>query len=171
MWVGDIVPGVRAVLGTVWGEAAPDTLHDARLNAGLGVAPDHALAFYRLLLFNTSSEDRDVALRDGALVVRPAGAGEPARLLDLSDLLGRGEATVSPALRVVLEGEGTLRPRVSLPAGRMADLIVPFDRRVGLEDAQDVETGDGTAFARRQMNRVDLEALMVSPDQASIQKL
>jgi len=71
----------------------------------------------------------------------------------------------------VLDGCGTLRRRIVVPPGQMADLIVAFSRRVGLGAVQSVTTADGRAFERRPKTRQELETLMLRPEAADIEDL
>lgn len=170
VWVGDLAPGLRGVLSPVWGEPGPDREHDRTLNAGLHVRTED-LAFYRLLLFNTSEETRSVRLENGALEISRAGDGAPVGLRSLAALLREGGAFASPALAIVLEGQGALEEELVLPPGMMADLLVAFDGHVALEEAASVRGGDGVAFARRRIERGELEALLQAPDSARIRDL
>ncbi len=171
VWVGDLAPGLKGVLSPVWGERAADLDHDRTLNEGLGLSSTASLAFYRLLLFNTSDEERTVSLADGALSIEAPGGGGPAHLRSVAALVRKGDAAPSAALTTVLEGEGTLEDRVVLPAGTMADLVVAFERRVALDEAESVRAADGATFARRRMERQILEALLENPDSAQIRDL
>lgn len=171
VWVGDVAPGVVGVLGPVWGQEGPDREHDRRLNEQLGLAQGRDLAWYHLLLFNRSEEDREIGLQDGALVIRPAGEGDPVGLTSVAALVARGEVRVAPSLAAVLRARGALSETVTVPAGWMADLLVAFERRVPLADAVQVATAAGSAFERRPMTRRDLDRLVEEPDRARIEDL
>jgi len=172
-WVGEPVPGLKGLLTPVWGEPGPDLAHDRTLNEGLALTKEKgaALAFYRLLVFNTSAEAIRLPLADGALEIQPAGNAPPVRLASVAALVEAGRASPSGALSMVLDAQGTLLEAVVVPPGMMADLLVAFERRVGLEDAAGVHGMDGVAFARRRIPRGDLEALLLDPDVARIQDL
>jgi hypothetical protein len=167
VWAGEVVPGVKGLLGPVWGDPDPDRRHDEGLNETLLLSPPDGLAWYRLLLFNTTSEERSVRLADGTLTIRPSSQhaeGETAvPLRSLLSMERRGEVTIPPARRVVLETLGALDESVRLPAGSMASLLIPFTRRVDLGAAQAVATEDGTEFHRRPMPRAELQALLYDP--------
>ena len=172
VWVGDLDGGVRAVLAPVWGDPEPDRLHDRTLNEGLGIPMASALAFYELLLFNTSDETQRVALDDAALSIQPSEEGaSPVPLRSVAKLVDRGVASPSPALAVVLKGRGTLLDAVELEAGAMASLLVAFQRRVDLDAAGQVGTADGKAFRRRPMARRELEDLVLDPTQREVENL
>ncbi|MFV1958986.1 MAG: hypothetical protein ACC662_06190 [Planctomycetota bacterium] len=171
VWVGEIAPGLKAVLAPVWGEDLPDRAHDRTLNEGLGLTGEDRLAFERLLVFNPTQEEHTLTLETGALVLRGDGTDPPSRLVSVADLVGEGRARPSPALRTVLEGCGTLRRRIVLPPGRMADLIVAFSRQVDLGAVRTVTTAKGRAFERRPKTRRELETLMLRPEAADVEDL
>jgi hypothetical protein len=171
VWVGELAPNLKAVLRPVWGEAAADLAHDQTLNDDLELGGDEGLAFYRLLIFNLGEETRTVPLGAGALEIRLAPPRPPVALQSVADLVAAGRISPSPAMQAVLEGQGTLRRSVEIPAGRMADLLVAFEQRVALGDATEVRGTDGVAFARRPMSRGDLEALVEVPDAKRIREL
>ena len=172
VWVGDLGDGVRAVLAPVWGDAEPDRLHDRELNDGLGLTESGPLAFYELLIFNTSDASRRVVLDDAALSIQPSETGAPpVPLRSVARLVERGKASPSPALRMVLRGRGMLRDAIELEAGAMASLLVAFQQRVSLDDAGQVGTADGTAFRRRPMARRELEDLVLDPTRRGIEDL
>jgi hypothetical protein len=159
------------VLSAVWGDPEPDLAHDRFLNEGLSVRGDDALAYYRLLLFNTAGVERTVALADGALSIRGAAAGDDAALTNVSARIAAGSAAAPPALRTVLESLGTLRETVVVPPGEMASLVVAFSDRVDLGSARGVSFQDGTAFRQRRMPRKEFEALLSGPDEARVRRL
>jgi hypothetical protein len=159
VWAGEVVPGVKGLLGPVWGDPEPDRFHDEALalpNAG-------GLAWYRLLLFNTSAEERTVPLVDGTLSIRPAGSDADVALRSLASMVRRGEVRIPEGRRAMLEALGALDESVRIPAGSMASLLIPFTRRVDLAVAQAVATEDGSEFHRRPMARADLQALLYDP--------
>ena len=170
VWVGDLDDDLRAVLTPVWGDAEADRRHDATLNDEL--ATKRPLAFYDLLVFNRSAEPRTLALSDGALTIR--GGDEKAETVafkSVAALVERGEASPSPALRMVLLGRGMLRASVEIEPESMVSLLVAFERRVDLGQAGEVATADGTAFRRRPMARHDLEALLLDPTERGVENL
>jgi hypothetical protein len=169
LWVGEVVPGVKGVLTSVFGDAQPDRAHDEELREGLRLAPGAPLAWYRLLLFNTSAEPRTVPLRPGGLVVETEDGATS--LASLPALLKSGEARPSPALSAVLRGLGALREEVSLPAGDATLLLVCFDRRVDLAGAKTVATANGARFHRRRMGRGELQRLIAEPDSSQVSTL
>lgn len=170
VWVGDLDGGVRALLSPVWGDAEPDARHDQVLNAGLATQPP--LAFYELLVFNSSDQSASLALPDGALRIQATDDGaDVVSLRSVASLVDSGRATPSPALRTVLLGLGSLRPVVEVEPGAMATLLVAFDRRVDLEEVVAVSWVDGTAFRRRPMARERLEALLLDPTEARVGEL
>ena len=169
LWVGEVGPGVKVVLTSVWGDALPDRAHDDELRQGLGLPEGSPLAWYTLLVFNTSAEARTVPLEEGGLVVETEGGR--ARLASLPALVQRGEARPSPSLASVLTGLGALQRQVVLQAGEAASLLVCFDRRMDLGGAKTVATADGAAFRRRRMGRGDLQRLMADPDSSQVSTL
>lgn len=171
VWVGDLAPGVVGVLSPVWGEPEPDREHDARLNEELALMAPRKLAWFHLLVFNTSGEEQTIALGEGALVIRPPDGGAAGTLQSVAALVECGEARLTPALRLVLEARGALRDSVTVPAGWMADLLVAFDRRVELDQAVEVACAGGETFRRRPMSRRDLEGLVESPDASVLDDL
>lgn len=174
VWVGPIAPSVKGVLSDVWGDLASDREHDLVLRAELGLPPDADLAFYHLLLFNLSDEERTVELGDGALRVMPRdadGAGGVVTLRSLAALARAGDARPTSTARAVLGPRGVFHDAVKLPAGMMADLLVAFERRVDLDGPVTVASADGTAFHRRRMPRRDFEALIEAPDAGRLRDL
>jgi hypothetical protein len=163
VWAGEVVPGVKGLLGPVWGDPVPDAFHDHRLNESLALSAGEGLAWYRLLLFNTSDEERTVHLGDGAIAIRPPGVASPVPLRSLASMERRGEVRVPDGRRALLESLGALEDSVRVPAGSMASLLLPFTARVDLGAAQAVATGDGTEFHRRPMPRAELQALLYDP--------
>jgi len=170
-WVGEVEPGLKAVLAPVWGEPGADRAHDETLNDALGLAGDRRLAFYRLLLLNLGEAARTLDLDDGALAVRGPDGGPPVALLSLAGLVERGEAKPSRALAVVLGGEGALRRRVEVPPAHMAVLLVALTRRVDLGAAVEVAAANGAGFHLRRMSRRDLETLLARPEAGRVEEL
>jgi hypothetical protein len=166
LWVGEVAPGVKGVLTSVFGDPQPDRAHDEELRTGLGLAADSPLAWYRLLLFNTSSEARTIVLKPGGIVVEAETVS--ANLASLPDLVKSGAARPSPALSAVLRGLGALREEVVLPPGDATTLLVCFERRVDLAGATTVASANGTRFRPRRMGRGELARLMAEPDSAQV---
>jgi len=171
VWTGDLAPGVVGLLGPVWGQDGPDREHDRRLNEQLALPAGTELAWYHLLLFNRSEEDREVSLADGALTIRPAEGEGPVALTSLARRVARGEARVAPSLAAVLHARGALSETVTVPAGWMADLLVAFERRVPLEEAFEVATAEGASFTRRPMTRRELDRLVEDPATTLVEDL
>lgn len=163
LWVGEFEPGLKGVLTTVYGDPKPDAEHDAQLNEGLGLSGEHPLGFYRLLLFNTSEEDKRFALAEGALAVIPADGAEAIRLRNLSDDLAAGRLEPAPFLRFTLNRLGTLRGAVDVPAGERANLVVAFSGHRDLATARAVETAEGRSFRRLPKTRAELRRLISDP--------
>jgi hypothetical protein len=155
-WVGDLAPGLKGVLVPVWGDPEPDRLHDEELNHQLRAG----LAYYRLLVFNTSGAERTLRLGDGALTIRPPGAGDAVTSRSLSTMLARGEINPSAGTKAVLGALGALEEEVTVSSGSMTSLLVPFGRHVDLAAAASVAAGDGTPFRRRPMQRAELQDLL-----------
>jgi hypothetical protein len=171
-WVGDLAPGLKGVLGPVWGDPGPDLDHDRELNAGLDLPEGRGLAWYRLILFNTSEGAISVPLPEGAIAIHAPDSAAPVTLRSLSALVERGEVKPPPGgLRTVLKNLGALETTVEVPAGSSVSLLVPFGRRVDLEQAVDVASADGVKFHRRRMDRGEFQELLGSPDEARIKDL
>ena len=169
--MGEAAPGLKVALATVYGDPGQDLFHDEELNQGLRLDGSGALAYYRLLVFNSSTEERTVELKDGAISIRPAGTKDSVRLRSLPALVAQGGAVVSPSLRTVLEGLGTLRESVRVEPGSSATLVVPFQRRVDLASAEGVTLADGTAFRRRRIGQGALQRLIAAPDEEQVKDL
>jgi hypothetical protein len=169
LWVGEVVPGVKGVLTSVFGDVQPDRAHDEELRRGLGLAAATPLAWYRLLLFNTSAEARTVALKPGGLVIETDDG--PIGLASLAALVKSGAAQPSPALSAVLSGLGALREEVPLAAGTATLVLVCFDRRVELSGAKTVASANGARFRPRRMGRGELQRLIAEPDAAQVSTL
>lgn len=161
LWVGEVQPGLKGALTSVYGDPGPDARHDERLNAGLGLTESAALGFYRLMLFNVSAEDKRFDLTDGALLVQVDGGAVGLR--NLSARIDAGELVPAPALRFTLTSLGTLRKFVDVPAGKRANLVVAFDARPDLTTAHSVETSEGRSFHRLQRTRSQLRSLISDP--------
>lgn len=162
LWAGEIQPGLKGVLVAVYGDPEPDAEHDRKLNAALDRQAGAELGFYRLLLFNTSSEDKQFSLADGALVVQ-AAAGTSVGLQNLSDGVAAGRIEVSPAVRATLGMLGTLSAEVDVPPGKRVNLIVAFRGHTDLATAESVATAEGHAFHRLQRSRAELRRIIADP--------
>jgi hypothetical protein len=171
VWVGDLGGGLTAVLSAVWGDAEPDLAHDGYLNEGLALAGERRLAYYRLLLFNTSAEPRTVSLADGTLSIRRPGGRGDVPMQSVPGLVAAGEADPAPALARVLQSLGTLQDSVTVPGGESASLVVAFSSRVDLASADGVAAGSGATFRRRRILRRDFESLLAEPDEQRLRGL
>ncbi|MDJ0974435.1 MAG: hypothetical protein QNJ98_08260 [Planctomycetota bacterium] len=163
LWVGEIEPGLKGVLTTVYGDPKPDAEHDAQLNEGLGREAADLLGFYRLLLFNTSEEVKRFTLADGAIVVIPADGAETVRLKNLAADLAAGRLEPAPGLQFTLNRLGALRDVVDVPAGQRANLVVAFSGRRDLATVRAVETAEGRTFRRLPRTRAELRRLIADP--------
>ena len=174
LWVGDLVPGVKAILASEWNQPDWDARHDATLNAGLGLAGKEALAYYQLLLFNTTEAEVTVPVRDGALtLVDPSGASLPLR--SLAPLLrgappGGGSAPTSPPAST-LRALGAHVEEVVLPPGRMTRHPVAFARRVPLGELASVASADGARFHARRILEPAWAGLLHSPRTSDLRDL
>ncbi len=162
LWVGELGPGLKGALTNVFGDTQPDERHDAELNRRLGLDPE-ALAYYRLLVFNTSDEPRTYRVADGALRIEGINGARPATLKSLAEMAARGEIDADGGLSFALKALGALRSEVEVPAGKMANLVLPFGSRVELADAKSVETAEGKPFRALQRTRAELRELISDP--------
>lgn len=165
LWVGEVEPGLKGVLTAVFGDPEPDSAHDRKLNEALGRVEGAAappLAFYRLLLFNTSKIEKRFPLSDGALVVKPA-EGAVVGLQNLSEGDLAEDPEISPSVRATLAMLGTLRADVEVPAGKRVNLVVAFAGRADLATADSVETAEGRPFHRLQRTRAELRRIIADP--------
>ncbi len=160
VWVADLGPGVKEVLSSEWNQPAWDAAQDEALSKELGL-DGAGLAFYSLLVFNTSDAPATVPLPEGGLVLKaPGGVRLPSR--SLSAIVAAPPAAGSPqadTLRLL----GAARDSVVVPPGRMARRPVAFSRRVPLAEVEGVESADGTAFHRRRIERPRWAAMLQSP--------
>lgn len=181
VWVGDIAPGVKAVLSAEWNHPDWDRLQDERWNAGFGADVAPGLAFYALLAFNTSAAPVELSFPEGALriVAPPPAAGEPTPpggaplavgSLDLGAWLAKPAIAASSAA-TTLRMLGADRGTIAIPPGKMLRRPVAFPRRVPLETAASVSRSDGTAFHRRRMRRSEWAGLLASPSVEQIRAL
>jgi hypothetical protein len=169
LWVGDLAPGVKGVLGGVWNEPETDERNDAWWNERLGLSGATRLAYYQLHVFNTSSETATVRLRDGELTITPKG-GDPLPMRSLAALISTAGAA-APALARTLDALGSSRETIEVPPGKTASPFVAFPRRVGLGEAVAVARLDGTSFHRRRIPRSRWEDLRSLPAAAAVESL
>jgi hypothetical protein len=162
VWVGDLAPDFKAVVGAVWGDAGSDAAHDAMLNDDLGLTGDDRLAWYHLLLFNTGVTTRTVDLGDGALAFRTADGAE-VPLVSLADLTQAGHVQPPASLATVLRALGTLERRADVPPATMVHFMVPFAARVDTSPPDTLIAANGATLERRLMSRRDLERLIADP--------
>jgi hypothetical protein len=168
LWVGEVAPGVKGILGAVYDDPEADARNDREWNAGLGLPGDQGLAYYRLHLANTSPDPVRVDLHDGLLTITPPD-GTPVRMRSLSSLIAEGR--VSPSLRASLSALGSGREALDVPAGTLAAPFVAFPRRVALGQASAVAREDGVSFHRRRIPRDRWEDLRASPSARRIEEL
>ncbi len=171
VWTGELMPGLKAVLGPVWGDPGPDRDHERLLNEDLGLDPGEALAWYRLLVFNTGTEPRRLALEDGALVMTGPDGARALPLRNLAALVAKGDVQVDDGLRFTLGSMGALSDAVEVPPGQFAKLVVPFDRDARIDQARAVVTAQGTALRRVELARAAFRRLMEDPDEARVKDL
>ncbi len=188
VWVGELAPGVKAVLSAEWNHPDWDRLQDERWNAGFGADVAPGLAFYALLAFNTSAAPVELSFPEGALriVATPPTAGEPTPAgpppataggapgavasLDLGAWLAKPGIAASSA-GTTLRMLGADRGTIAIPPGKMLRRPVAFPRRVPLEAAASVARSDGTTFHRRRMRRSEWAGLLASPSVEQIRAL
>jgi hypothetical protein len=171
VWTGELAPGLKGVLGPVWGDPKPDKDHDSLLNDDLGLDGAEALAYFRLLVFNTTDEDHTLVLRDGELRMVDEGGGGPILLRSLAAMEQQGEIEISGGLAFSLRSLGALQERIEIPAGRFAKLVVPFARGARLETAKAVATMHGTALVRRRIAAAEFRQLLSDPDETRLEDL
>ena len=159
VWVGEPAPGVKVVLSAVFNEPEPDRGHDELLNHRLSLPDGRGLAYYQLVVFNTSEAPVTLRLKDGAISITPKG-GDPLPMRSLAALAGKG---TSPAVGVVLSALGATTEVMEVPPGRKATHLVAFDRRVPLGEAVSVAREDGTAFHPRRISRQRWFDLLEAP--------
>ena len=170
VWTGELAPGLKGVLGPVWGDTVPDLHHDGMLNEDLGLKGPEALAYFRLLVFNTSSESRTLTLDEGELVMLDeSGAQVPLR--SLAAMVERGEIHPGDGLQFSLRALGALSSTLEVPAGSFVPLLVSFDARVRISTARAVATAQGKSLRRRQMARAEFRRLFAQPDEARVKDL
>jgi hypothetical protein len=171
VWTGEVAPGLKAVLGPVWGDPKPDRHHDERLNADLGLAGDRALAYYRLLVFNTTAEEHSLALGEGQIVMLGETGGSKLPLRSLARMVERGEVEVHGGLEFSLRSLGALATTVAIPAGSFAKFVVPFDGAASIETARAIATKDGKELRRRQIAQAAFRRLVEDPDESQVKDL
>lgn len=171
VWTGELAPGLKGVLGPIWGDPGPDEDHERLLNEDLGLAGSDALAWYRLLVFNTGEEPRTLALEDGAIVMTGEEGAKALPLRSLAARVARGELDVAPALRFTLGSMGILSETVEVPPGQFAKLVVPFDGAARIDRARTVVTAQGTVLRRVEIARAAFRGLMENPDEGRVRDL
>ena len=171
VWTGELAPGLKGVLGPVWGDPGPDRDHERLLNEDLGLENGEALAWYRLLVFNTGAEPRTLALQDGALVMTGADGTRALSLRSLAARVRKGEVEVDAGLRFTLGSMGALSEQVEVPPGAFAKLVVPFDHEARIDQARAVVTAQGTVLRRVELARTAFRRLMEDPDEARVKDL
>jgi hypothetical protein len=170
VWIGELGPQLKGVLGPVWGDSEPDRDHDGLLNQDLGLSGPEALSYYRLLVFNTSAEPRTLTLGDGRIVMEGEN-GDRVYLKNLAAMVERGELSLSPSLAFSLRSLGALSERVEIPPGQAASLMVPFNGEARIETARAVALADEREFRRRQMARASFRRLIEDPDETRVKDL
>lgn len=171
VWTGDLAPGLKGVLGPVWGDPGPDRDHERLLNEDLGLDGGRALSWYRLLVFNTGDEPRTLALRDGAIVMTGPDGRQALPLRNLAARVSAGELEMGPGLQFTLGRLGVLSESVEVPPGQCAKLVVPFDADARIEQARAVVTAQGTALRRVELAKTTFRSLMEEPSVARVKDL
>jgi hypothetical protein len=171
VWTGEVAPGLKGVLGPVWGDPKPDRFHDASLNKDLGLEGERALVYYRLLVFNTTEEARSLDLGEGRIVMLGETEGGKLPLRSLAKMVERKEISLDGGLEFSLRSLGALTTRVEVPAGSFAKLVVPFDGKARIETARAVATKDGTELRRRQIAQGAFRRLVEKPDESQVKDL
>ena len=171
VWTGELAPGLKGVLGPVWGDPGPDADHERLLNEDLGLDGTEALAYFRLLVFNTGKETRTLALEDGALVMTGEDGARALPLRSLARRVADGQLELDPGLRFTLGSMGVLSETVEVPSGSFAKLVVPFDHDARIEQARTVITAEGTVLRRVEIARTLFRRLMEDPDEARVKDL
>ncbi|MDA1195852.1 MAG: hypothetical protein O2894_11790 [Planctomycetota bacterium] len=171
VWTGDLAPGLKGVLGPVWGDAGPDRDHDGMLNGDLGLRGPRALAYFRLLVFNTSEETQTLELRDGDIRMTGPDESRSQTLRSLGRMLEAGEIHADAGLRFTLGSIGALVERVDVLPGTFAKLVVPFDGEARIEQAHAVVTAQGLVLRRVEMAKTVFRSLMERPDEARVRDL
>ncbi len=171
VWTGDLAPGLKGVLGPVWGDPKPDRHHDGLLNEGLGLTGDRALRYFRLLVFNTTEEARSLELGEGRIVMLGETGGGKLPLRSLARMVKNGEIQLGGSLAFSLRSLGALSTTVEVPAGSFAKLVVPFDGGASIDTARAVATQDGTELRRRQIAQATFRRLVEDPDETQVKDL
>ena len=171
VWTGELAPGLKGVLGPVWGDPGPDRDHERLLNEDLGLSGVDALAYFRLLVFNTGQESRTLGLKDGALVMTGADGARALPLRSLAARVADGELELDAGLRFTLGSMGVLSESVEVPPGNFAKLVVPFDGEARIDQARAVVTAEGTVLRRVEIARTAFRRLMEDPDEARVKDL
>ncbi len=172
LWVGELAPGVKAILASEWNQPDWDARHDETLNEGLGLVGADRLAYYQLLLCNTTETTITVPVRDGALSLG-LGDGTSLPLVSLSRLLGPVDGRAAPGSpqAATLRALGGHLEDVVLPPGRMTRRPVAFARRVALGDLVSVASADGTRLHPRRILEPVWAGLLHSPRTSDLRDL
>ena len=170
VWVGTLQPGVVGILAPVWGDPTPDRSYEGRLNETLGLTGPKALGYCRLLAFNTTEQPQTLSIPDRLLEIT-GGEGRVVALRSLAAMVDRGEVQVPEGLAFTLRAVGTLRHEIEIPAGSMANLVVPFAHPAPLTAASAVQTAKGEALRARPILRRRLQRLMQRPDRGDLERL
>lgn len=171
VWTGELAPGLKGVLGPVWGDPKPDRDHDQILNGDLGLEGENALSYHRLLVFNTTAEARTIEIVDGMILMKDERGGSPRALKSLARMLEEGEVSIPGGLAFSLRSLGALSRTVQIPARSFAKLVVPFDHEANLDTATAVVTVHGTDLKRRQMAAAAFRRLIEDPDESRLRDL
>jgi len=171
VWTGELAPGLKGVLGPVWGDPKPDRFHDQQLNEDLRLDGERALAYYRLLVFNTTSEPHTLRLDDGQIVMLGETGGTKLLLKSLAHMAETGQVEIRGGLEFSLRTLGALATTVEIPAGSFARFVVPFGGGGSLETARAVATKDGNELRRRQIAQAAFRRLLEDPDESLVKDL
>jgi hypothetical protein len=151
VWVGELAPGVEAVLSSEWNDPEADARYDEALNRDLGVPAVSPLAYYRLTVQNRTEKPVTLDLRDGCLVVTPP-AGGPLPVKSLASLLSGGAGSGPASAQAgTLRALGAARESVEVPPGTRHRHVVALEKRIPLSSAVAVARADGTGFRARRI--------------------
>ena len=172
LWVGDLAPGVRGVLASEWNDPAVDAAYDEEMNRDLGLSDGRGLAYYRLVVFNTSDKPVSLAFRDGGLTLTPKGE-RPLPMRSLAALLVGGDGRPAPASSqaATLRALGAGRETVDVPPGGRQSHPIAFERRVPLALAAAVAWADGTEFHPRRIPGQRWSGILDDPSAADVKDL
>ena len=172
LWVGDLAPGVRGVLASEWNDPAVDAAYDDEMNRDLGLTGGRGLAYYRLVVFNTSDRPVSLTFRDGGLTLTPKGE-RPLPMRSLASLLLGGDGRAAPASpqAATLRALGAGRETVEVPPGGRHSHPIAFERRVPLALAAAVAWVDGTEFHARRIPGQRWSGILEGPSAADVKDL